>query len=254
MTLPEGFLRLPVAHRALHDVTDGRPENSVEAVRAAVAAGYAIEIDLQLSADGQAMVFHDYDLARLTGRSGPLQRKTAEELTGIPLLGGATGIPTFGTILAEVAGRVPLLVEIKDQDGALGPAVGRLEEAAARALEGYVGPVAVMSFNPNAVRIFGGLAPAVPVGLTTCAFAKADWQLIPAQRRERLRDIPDIKASRACFVSHDARDLANPRIAELKSRGMPVLAWTIRSPEAEAEARRIADNVTFEGYNAVIPA
>ena len=253
MPLPAAFLRAPLAHRAYHDKGKGRPENSIEAVRAAVRAGYGVEVDLQLSADGQAMVFHDYDLARLTGVGGPIQRRTAAELARLPLLGGEFGIPTLSEVLVEVAGQVPLLIEIKDQDGGLGAAVGRLEQAAATVLKGYMGDVAVMSFNPNSVRVFGGLAPQISRGLTTCAFEKADWPLVPAARRKRLRNLPDIPHSRAEFISHDARDLANPRVALLKARRLPILCWTIRSPEAEAEARQVADNVTFEGYPAAIP-
>ena len=254
MRLPAAFLTTPVAHRALHDTAAGRPENSIEAIRAAVEAAYAIEIDLQLSRDGEAMVFHDYDLARLTGETGPIQMRTAAELTRIPLRHGRHTIPTFAQALEEVGGKVPLLVEIKDQDGALGPAVGRLEQAAATALKGYTGDVAVMSFNPNSVRVFGGLSPDTPLGLTTCDFNAEDWPLIPAARRKRLAGIPDMAASRATFISHDRSDLDSPHVARLKSRGVPVLCWTIRSPEAEAEARRIADNVTFEGYSAAFPA
>ncbi|WP_375175836.1 glycerophosphodiester phosphodiesterase family protein [Pseudooceanicola sp.] len=254
MPLPAAFLTRPIAHRALHDIATGRPENSIEAVRAAVEAGYGIEIDLQLSQDGEAMVFHDYDLARLTAEKGPIQMRPAAELTRIPLTGGTHPIPTFAQVLEEVAGKVPLLVEIKDQDGALGPAIGRLEQAAAKALDGYRGDVAVMSFNPNSVRVFGGLAPDIPCGLTTCDFNAEDWPLVPKARRERLAGIPDLAASRAQFISHDRNDLASPEVARIKARGLPVLCWTIRTPEAEAEARRIADNVTFEGYLPPIPA
>lgn len=254
MPLPAALLTRPIAHRALHDKAAGRPENSLEAIRAAVQAGYAIEIDLQLSQDGQAIVFHDYDLARLTGQTGPIQMRSAADLTRIPLLGGTCPIPTLTQVLDEVAGKVPLLIEIKDQDGALGAAVGRLEQAAAKALDGYRGDVAVMSFNPNSARVFGGLAPDIPVGLTTCDFNATDWPLVPAARRKRLRDIPDIQASRAQFISHHHTDLRSKRVQDIKARGLPVLCWTIRSPEAEAEARRIADNVTFEGYVAAFPA
>lgn len=254
MPLPAAFLDLPIAHRAFHDKAAGRPENSIEAIRAAVEAGYAIEIDLQLSQDGEAMVFHDYDLERLTGQSGALQTRAAQDLTQIPLLGGTHTIPTFAQVLDEVAGKVPLLVEIKDQDGALGPAVGRLEQAAAKALAGYRGDVAVMSFNPNAARVFGGLAPDIPVGLTTCDFSPKDWPLVPKARLEKLARLPEIKASRATFISHHHLDLDNPRVVELRAQGLPVLCWTIRTPEAEAKARQLADNVTFEGYSSPLPA
>ena len=111
--LSPDFLRLPVAHRGYHDRAAGRPENSLAAARAAIAAGYAIECDLQPSADGVPMVFHDYDLRRLTGVAGRIGGFTAAELAAMPLLGGDEGIPTLAELLALVAGRVPLLIEIR---------------------------------------------------------------------------------------------------------------------------------------------
>lgn len=254
MPLHADFRRLPLAHRALHDRAEGRPENSREAVRAAVAAGYGIEIDIQPSADGVPMVFHDYDLRRLTGVRGRVAGLTAGKLGALRLLGGPTGIPTLEEVLQIVAGRVPLLIEIKDQDGALGPDVGMLEGAAARVLVDYDGPLAVMSFNPHSVAAFRSAAPDIAVGLTTSAYGIRDWPLIPAATRNRLREIPDYKRVGACFISHEVSDLARPRVTELKEAGAAVLCWTVRSAEAEAEARHIADNVTFEGYPAALPA
>ncbi|MGL4311854.1 MAG: glycerophosphodiester phosphodiesterase family protein [Paracoccaceae bacterium] len=251
--LPTDFLRLPLAHRAYHDRTAGRPENSRGAVVAAVSAGYGIEIDVQPSADGVAMVFHDYDLGRLTDARGPVARRTAAELSAVRLKDAADGIPTLVDILALVAGRVPLLIEIKDQDGALGPGIGALEAAVARDLTGYAGPVAVMSFNPHSVAAMARLAPQVPRGITTSAYAPEDWPLIPAAVRDRLRGIPDYDAVGASFISHEARDLGRDRVMALKAAGATVLCWTIRSPEQEAEARKVAQNVTFEGYAAPIP-
>ncbi len=248
------FLRLPIAHRALHDLAAGRPENSLSAIRAAIAAGYAIEIDLQPSADGVAMVFHDYQLDRLTGARGPVSLKSAAELGAIALAGGTHGdvIPTLGEVLEVVAGQVPLLIEIKDQDGALGPDVGGLSRACAEALAGYAGPVAVMSFNPYAVADFAAHAPGIPVGLTTGRFLSENWP-VPEARLEELREIPDFAALGASFISHRADALGADRVAELKAGGAAILCWTIRSPEAEAKAREVADNVTFEGYLPMIP-
>jgi glycerophosphoryl diester phosphodiesterase len=252
--LPACFLRLPIAHRALHDSAAGRPENSRAAIAAAVAGGYGIEIDLQLSADGRAMVFHDYALHRLTPETGPLRARTAAELARIPLTGGAEGIPTLAEVLALVAGRVPLLVEIKDQDGAMGPGVGALEQAASRDLAGYDGPVAVMSFNPHAVAAFGAMAPGVPRGLTTSAYDPAAWAPLSPAVCDRLRDIPDFEETGAAFLSHEWRDLGRARVQALAARGVPVLCWTIRSTEDEALARHMgAANVTFEGYAANLP-
>lgn len=244
------FLRLPIAHRAHHDLAAGRPENSIAAMRAAIAAGYGIEMDIQPSADGVPMVFHDYALERLTGRAGQISDLTAEELGRLPLRGGREGVPTLAQVLAEVAGRAPLLIEIKDQSGASGPEVGALERAVARVLKGYAGPVAIMSFNPHSVAAFHAAAPEIAVGLTTAAYSPEDHPELLGAVCDHLRDIADYDRVGASFISHQATDLARPRVAELKAKGAAVLCWTIRSPQAEAAARRFADNITFEGYAA----
>ncbi|WP_137702674.1 glycerophosphodiester phosphodiesterase family protein [Marimonas lutisalis] len=249
------FRRVPFAHRGLHDTSDRRPENSRAGFRAAIEAGYGIELDLQLSSDGQAMVFHDYALARLTGQSGPVRMHSADQLAQIPLLhGDGEGIPTLPEMLDLVAGRAPLLIELKDQDGAMGRDVGPLEYATAQALSGYRGPVAVMSFNPHAVAAMAQLAPDVPRGLTTCAYDPGDWPLLPQTTCDHLAAIPDYDRVGASFVSHDVADLHNPRLSELRAAGAAILCWTVTSPEIEAEARRIVDNITFEQYLAPLPA
>ena len=254
VSLPEAFLNRPIAHRAYHDVALGRPENSLAAVRAAVAAGYGIEIDVQPSADGAAMVFHDYDLRRLTGESGRVRGRSAAELGALRLLGTSEPIPTLAEVLAAVAGRVPVLIEIKDQDGDMGESVGALEEAVAQTLHSYAGPVAVMSFNPNSVAAMAQLAPGIPRGLTTSAYRDEDWPLLRAAARDWLRLIPDYDRTGASFISHEAADLSRARVSELKATGAGVLCWTIRSPDAEAKAREVAHNITFEGYAAPIAA
>ena len=252
MTLPDAFLTTPIAHRALHDVADGRPENSRAAIRAAIDEGYGIEIDLQLSVDGAAMVFHDYGLERLTQETGPIAVRTASQLGDIALKGGEEGIPALPEVLDLVAGRVPLLIELKDQDGSMGPAGGPLEVAVAHALAGYDGPVALMSFNPHSVARMAELSPDIPRGLTTSAFDPDKWPL-PADRCDELRGIPDYDRVQASFISHEARDLGRARVAELKAAGAHVLCWTITSPAEEAEARKVAENITFEGYLAAHP-
>ena len=250
MMLPDSFLSRPIAHRAYHDKDQGRPENSPAAIRAAVAAGYGIEIDLQLSADGVPMVFHDYALDRLTEAKGPIALRSAAELGATRLRHGTEGIPTLAQVLDIVAGKVPLLIEIKDQDGAMGPNVGQLEAATAETLKGYDGPLAVMSFNPHSMQAMAQLAPDIARGLTTSSYAAADWPTLSADTCDRLREIPDFDVVGASFISHEASDLGRPRVGALKASGVPILCWTIRSPMAEAEARKIAVNVTFEGYPA----
>jgi glycerophosphoryl diester phosphodiesterase len=252
MSLPDVFRTIPFAHRGYHSRAEGRIENSLAAAQAAIDAGYGIECDVQLTSDGQAVVFHDYDMKRLTGLPGAIQGRTLADANTIKLSGSDEAIPSLTDLLKLVAGRVPLLIEIKDQDGAMGPNIGPLEAATTNALAGYKGPVALMSFNPHSVAECARLAPDVPRGLTTSAYHAKDWGPLPASVRERLRDIPDYGRVGASFISHEAKDLNRPRVAELKAQGAAVLCWTIRSPEAEAEARDVADNITFEGYPARI--
>ena len=248
MTLPRAFVHRPIAHRGLHDVTAGRAENSTKAFAAAMDGGYGIELDVQLSSDGHAMVFHDYDLGRLTAEKGPIAQRTAAELGQIALLHDGDGIPTLAEVLEQVAGRAPLLIEIKDQDGAMGPKVGPLEEATARALANYDGAFAVMSFNPHSVAAMAELLPDAPRGIVTSAYKADDWPTIPTATRDRLRRIPDFDRTGSTFISHEAADLDRTRVAELKDAGATILCWTIKSAAQEADARRIVHNVTFEQY------
>jgi len=252
--LPPAFTSAPIAHRAYHHRAAGRPENSLAAIRAAITAGYGIEIDIQRASDGVPMVFHDYDLRRLTGEKGLVAQRPAADLARLPLLGGSEGIPTLEAVLDLVAGRVPLLIEIKDQAGEMGEAVGPLERAVAHQLSAYRGAAAVMSFNPHAIAILAEAAPEIPRGLTTCSFQAARWPELPRPVRRRLRGIPDYERVGASFVSHRWSDLARPRLAELRAAGATLLCWTVRSPGEETIARRLADNVTFEGYAAHLSA
>jgi glycerophosphoryl diester phosphodiesterase len=252
--LPTPFLRQPLAHRGLHDRARGVIENSRAAFRAAIARGYGIELDVQRSGDGEAMVFHDHEMPRLTDRPGLVHDYDAATLGAMPLTGAAAGetIPTFAEVLALVGGRVPLLVEIKDQDGALGPDVGPLEARVATLLAGYGGPVAVMSFNPHSVAAFGAALPDCPRGLTSCDYDDPDLSVPDYRRAELMANLANLGMSGVAFASHDRQDLASPLVTNVKAQGLPVLTWTVRSPEQEAEARKVADNITFEGYLAAL--
>jgi glycerophosphoryl diester phosphodiesterase len=252
-SLPVGFRIIPLAHRGLYDVEHGRPENSIPAIRAAIDSGYGIEIDVQLSADNQAMVFHDYDLGRLTSHSGAVRQHRAADLGAMTLIGSSATIPTLGQVLSVVAAQTPLLLEIKDQDGAMGPDTGDLERAIADAVRRYGGPVAVMSFNTHSVALMAEIAPQLPRGLTTGALASEKWRLIPAATRDRMRLIPDYDAVGASFISHQITDLDRPRVSQLKAQGAVILCWTAKNNSAERAAREIAHNITFDGYRPEIP-
>lgn len=242
----DAILARPIAHRGLWG--PGRPENSLAAACAAAKAGYAIEADLQLTADGRAVVFHDDRLGRLTPERGLVRERPLAELAAIPLADGGETIPPLEAFLEAVAGRVPLLLEVKDQDGALGPDVGALEAAVAEAVAPYDGALAWMSFNPHSVA---ALPPTRPRGLVACAYDAAEWPELSPTRRTALRGMECLGSAEILFVSHDRRDLR--RAAGLIG-DRPLVTWTIRSPEQERGARRYARQVTFEGYRPTLEA
>ncbi|GAA3860301.1 glycerophosphodiester phosphodiesterase family protein [Celeribacter arenosi] len=246
--LPDAFLARPITHRALHDGNVTRAENNLAAIDAAIDAGFGIEIDIQPARDNTPMVFHDYDLARLTDLRGPIAMQTTDTLSRATFTTGETGVPTLADVLKRIAGRVPLLIEIKDQDGNMGPDIGPLEAAMAPLLNAYKGPVAVMSFNPHSVIEMARLSPQIPRGLTTSAFAPDNWPLLSDQTRRHLRTIPDYDTAGASFISHHWSDLGTPRVRALKDSGAKILCWTVRSGDDERAARTVADNITFESY------
>lgn len=221
---PEALIARPLAHRGLHDAGEGVIENSLSAFEAAAAAGYGIELDVQISRDNVPVVFHDATLDRLTGRRGPLAARTAEELAQVRLTGSQDTIPALATVLARVGGRVPVLVEIKDQGG---------DVIAAAMATGHIcrgAPAAIMSFNRTCIRALAPLADLLPLGLTTAAAADV---------------APDPFMS---FVSHDHRHLDIPEIDAARRGGLRVLCWTVRSPQEARSARARADQITFEGF------
>ncbi len=252
--LPPALLAIPIAHRGYFNPAARIPENAPSAFEAAVRAGYCIELDVQLTRDGQAMVFHDDTLDRLTAEAGPVLDHTAAELGKIRLTDSDDTIPTLPQVLAQVAGRVPILIEIKELWNTMGETSGRLEKATADALADYAGDVAVMAFNPHCIYAMARLAPHLPRGMTTEYYDHDECAPIPPATCDRLREIPDYDATQSSFISHRYTDLNYPRVTELKAAGAAILCWTVRSPEQESRARQIAQNITFDSYAAPIPA
>ncbi|MEM7240565.1 MAG: glycerophosphodiester phosphodiesterase family protein [Pseudomonadota bacterium] len=242
------FTSGPIAHRCLHDIGAGRPENSWEALDAALTKGLAVEVDIQLSADGQAMVFHDPILDRLTQKTGFVDHHSADALSQISLTGGVKGIPPLKEFLDYIDGRIPVLIEIKDQSGDLGDAESGIEKAVCEVLEGHESIVALMSFNPHIIARCKELSPDVPRGLVTDPFSSADWPNVPQGRRAALALIGDYERLDASFISHNVADLSSPAVQRIKDLGGAVFCWTVKSQQQEDQARKIADSVTFEGY------
>lgn len=219
----------PFAHRGLHG--EAGPENSRAAFEAAIAAGHGIELDVQASADGEAIVTHDYELERLTEGFGAVRTLGAAELGRIRLKGSDETIPALSEVLALIAGRAPLLIEVKSPERR----VAGLSRAVIRALDGYQGPVGVMSFNPEVVRRLARLAPQRLRGLVVTEQGKR-WRGLWQRPFALWRAQPD-------FLAYDIRDLPSRFAA---SSGLPVLTWTVRSAEDRARAADHASQIIYE--------
>lgn len=237
----------PVAHRGLHDARAGVIENTRSAFAAAIAGGYGIECDVQVSRDGEAVVHHDVVLGRLTEGSGPLAALTAAELKLVAFRDTADRMLTLGELCALIGGRVPLFVEIKSRfDGDL-----TLTRRVAAVLSGYAGPVAAMSFDPDLVALLRTIAPGLTRGIVAEQhYAHAEWAGLPPFRKWQLRHLAHAFRTRPHFVAWSVKDLpaATPWIAR-SAFGLPLLTWTVRSDEDRRRAARWADQVIFEGWS-----
>ncbi|QPC41627.1 glycerophosphodiester phosphodiesterase [Kaustia mangrovi] len=233
----------PVTHRGLHDRSRGVLENTASAVTAALKGGYGIEVDLQLAGDGEAVVFHDATLDRLTGETGPLLARPSRDLARIPLRGTRDRIMTLGELFGLVSGRAPLFLELKSLwDGS-----GRLERRVAALLAAYDGPVAVMSFDPDMIANLRLLSPATVRGLVACRDCGAGEDAhLSLARRLGLRHMTGFDEARPQFLAYDVHGLPSAPSRAFRALGRPILSWTVRTPGDAARARRYADQIIFE--------
>jgi glycerophosphoryl diester phosphodiesterase len=243
MPAPAWLTAAPIAHRGLHDVGSGIPENTPAAFERAAGAGYPIELDVRLSLDGIAMVFHDADLMRLAGRELRIDQATAAELRSTGLAGTRQCIPTLDETLALVGDRVPMIVELKNG----GVRVGRLESAVARLLSGRRREIAVSSFNPRTVAWFARHHPLQVRGLNVLGFRGTGLRTGDPRRLPVLRLMAE-RATRPHFVGCDVHALPHPTAERLRSRGVPLIAYTVRTPAERTVAESHADNMFFEGF------
>ena len=236
----------PVAHRGLHDATRGILENMPAAANAAAAGNFAIECDIQLTADGEAMVHHDDALGRLTEGSGALLGKTAAELKAVKFTNTSERMMTLGDLCDLVAGRVPLVIEVKSHFDGDRKLVSRMAEV----LRSYSGPAVGMSFDPDQVLALRELIPQRPRGIVAeCEYTEDEWpEASPAQRRG-MTHLRHALRTRPHFVAYwvDELPAAAPWIAR-NIFGLPLLTWTVRTPDQRARAARHADQMIFEGF------
>lgn len=226
-----------IAHRGLH--TNVLPENSLGAFANAIEYGYPIELDVQLIADGNIVVFHDYSLARMTGMDGYTRNLTTAELSNYKL--GKTGfvIPTLNEVLELVDGQVPILIEIKNEGK-----IGELESRLWEILKNYSGEYAVQSFNPYSLEWFKNNAPSVWRGQLSSFFKKSELSFFKRFALKHM--LLNKKVSCPHFISYDAKHLPNIYVKKFKK--MPLLAWTITSQSQYMNIVKYCDNIIFEGF------
>jgi glycerophosphoryl diester phosphodiesterase len=236
----------PFAHRGLHDASAGVIENTAPAFAAAIAAGYGIETDLQISADGEAMVHHDDAFGRLTEGTGRLADMSAADIKLIRFKGSTAHVLTLGELFELVAGRAPLLLELKSRfDGDL-----RLAKRAADVVARYSTHTAVMSFDPDLIEAVRHINPDLTRGIVAeRRYADPEWKALPFARRQRLAWLLHTPRSRPQFLAYSVQDL--PAIPALLARTLfrlPLLTWTVRNEHQRSRAARWADQVIFEGW------
>jgi glycerophosphoryl diester phosphodiesterase len=246
VSAPDWLTARPVAHRGLHERDRGIIENMPGAAQAAVERHFAIECDIQLTADGEAMVHHDDALGRLTEGSGPLLGMTAAELRAVKFKDTPERMMSLSDLCALVNGHVPLVIEVKshfDRDRKL---VKRMAEV----LSAYDGPAVGMSFDPDQVVALRELIPLRPRGIVAeRQYTEADWPEASAAQRRGMTHLRHFFRTRPDFVAYwvDELPAAAPWIAR-NVFGLPLLTWTVRTPEQRERAAQYADQMIFEGF------
>lgn len=233
----------PIAHRGLWS-PDGPPENSLAAFQAACAGGYAIELDVQLAADGEAVVFHDETLTRMTGAEGRLRGRSARDLSDLRLKGSDEHVPTLLETLALIGHRAMVHIELKTPYGEVGPLEQRVHEIIAD----HNGPLCIIGFNPYSHAWYADRYPGLLRGLDSYSYREAP-QMAEAQRRA-FANLEHVAIARPHFLALGLDMLPSPRAAQLRTDGMPVVAWTVRDPAQWDAVKADCDNLIFEGFAA----
>ena len=234
----------PIAHRGLHDRSNGVIENSRSAFAAAIAKGFAIECDLQRTADNEAVVFHDDTLDRVAEGTGRIKDKLAADVCATRLRNSGDCPQTLAELLAQVDGRVALMIELKSHwDGDQ-----RLAQRALHVLQNYAGPYCLMSFDPDAIAAVRELSPRTVRGIVGDRCADPHYHGLSHGRRMEMQTLSHLPRTAPHFVSFYFRDLPYVPVNQYRAAGHPLITYTIRSPEEAHAARAWSDQITFEGF------
>lgn len=232
------LVETPIAHRGLHN--DELPENSIGAFKNAVKSGYAIELDVQIIADGTVVVFHDETLSRMTGNDGYVKFLTKQDLPMLKLGSSKETIPTLNEALEAIAGEMPVIIEIKNN-----AKVGGLEQKVIDILSGYKGQFAVASFNPLSLAYFKQHAPNILRGQLAGYLKSMKMSFVTRWGMKRM--VLAKKTAGADFIMYEAKTLPNRFVKKFKK--LPLLAWTVKSQEEYLRVVKYCDNVIFEGFD-----
>ena len=236
----------PIAHRGLHDRSRGIVENTASAFAAAIVGNYAIECDLQITSDVEAVVFHDDTLDRLTTGVGLVKDQSAGQMKRLMIRDSSDRVQTLAELLAQVDGRAPLFIEIKS----LWDGNGALTRRALDVLKSYAGPHCLMSFDPDVIALLREVSPQTPRGIVADRGDDDYYAFLPLPRRRELRTLSHLARTQPDFFSFYLGELPFAPIGAFRAAGHPVISWTIRSPAQAAQALRHSDQITFEGFAA----
>ncbi|MEM9332080.1 MAG: glycerophosphodiester phosphodiesterase family protein [Pseudomonadota bacterium] len=223
----------PIAHRGLHDASKKIYENTLTACASAVRQEYAIEVDLQPSLDGVPMVFHDYELERMTGKSGEIRDKAYSELSNLRILDSGDKIPALRDLLELVDGEVGLVLELKGRKGADAGFVKAVSED----LKAYEGNVVIMSFHHHILEDARKQAAHLALGLTAYG---------GESKYEQHRKIAE--KTNVSFVSYELKNLETQFVSDFRKTNRPIISWTVKNEADAAFSARFADQPTFEGF------
>ena len=242
----EWIFKRPIAHRGLHDASRGVVENSLSAARAAITHNYGIECDVQLTTDGEVVVFHDFALERLTGIQGHVFAYNVKDLCSLDLLNTTDKIPTLEEFINQIAGRVPLIIEIKSRfDGNL-----CLTQRVAEIVSKIPQNIAIKSFDPACIEELKHIAPHIPRGIVGMKSYECDeFAHLDDCHKFGLSNLLLLNEALPNFISWNIEDLAGLKsIMEKLDLKIPVLAWTIRTELKKQMAMRYANQIIFEGF------
>jgi len=235
----------PIAHRGLW-APDGAPENSLGAFQLASNADYGIELDVQLSADGEAMVFHDLTLERMTGVKGRVADHHTAELNAMRLCGTDETIPTLAEALAVIGHGAMVLIELKTPYGEVGP----LEKRVSEILIDHHGPTAVIGFNPYSHAWFAHHHPQILRGLDSYSYR--DNEVLAREQRQAYAALEHVSLAKPHFLALGLDIVGKPPATKLRESGLPVVAWTVRCDADWSAASAHADNMIFEGFSPTV--